>query len=177
MSLAMLTPKQTNLSDCCCCFLFLFFLGGGSDGHTDHGVSSRVPIQHLKRGGTGRKLTFPAPGFPVKARALRGFFFAKGRGEKQGRACAFPGFQEETRVCSAFFGSNRFGIPFWLVGEFTTHFRTYFSGWIESDVHWGLTGAFDPWPYCGWTKSISHHFETTGNRCLLVFLQGIRLTS
>ena len=25
---------------------------------------------------------------------------------------------------------NRFGIPFWLVGEFTTHFRTDFSGWI-----------------------------------------------
>ena len=22
---------------------------------------------------------------------------------------------------------------------------------------------------CGWTKSISHHFETVGNRCLLVF--------
>ena len=22
------------------------------------------------------------------------------------------------------------GIPFWLVGEFATHFRTYFSGWI-----------------------------------------------
>ena len=22
------------------------------------------------------------------------------------------------------------GIPFWLVGEFTTHFRAYFSGWI-----------------------------------------------
>ena len=33
------------------------------------------------------------------------------------------------------------------VGEFTTHFRTYFSGWIESDVHRGLTDlAFDPWP-------------------------------
>ena len=29
---------------------------------------------------------------------------------------------------------NRFGIPFWLVSEFTTHFRTYFSDW---DVHWG----------------------------------------
>ena len=30
---------------------------------------------------------------------------------------------------------NRFGIPFWLVGEFTTHFRTNFSGgWA---VHWG----------------------------------------
>ena len=25
------------------------------------------------------------------------------------------------------------------VGEFTTHFRTYFSGWIESDLHWGLS--------------------------------------
>ena len=30
---------------------------------------------------------------------------------------------------------NRFGIPFWLVGEFTTQFRTYFSG--DRDVHWG----------------------------------------
>ena len=25
--------------------------------------------------------------------------------------------------------------PFWLVGEFTTHFRTYLSG--DWDVHWG----------------------------------------
>ena len=25
-------------------------------------------------------------------------------------------------------GQNRFGIPIWLVGEFTTHFRTDFSG-------------------------------------------------
>ena len=31
-----------------------------------------------------------------------------------------------------------------LVGEFTTHFRTYFCGWVESDV-WGLTDLdFDP---------------------------------
>ena len=30
---------------------------------------------------------------------------------------------------------NRFGIPFWLVGEFTTHFRAYFSG--DWDVRWG----------------------------------------
>ena len=29
-------------------------------------------------------------------------------------------------------GQNRFGIPFWLVGECTTHFRTYFCGWIGS---------------------------------------------
>ena len=34
------------------------------------------------------------------------------------------------------------------VGEFTTHFRTYFWGWIESDVCWGLTDlGFDPWPF------------------------------
>ena len=30
---------------------------------------------------------------------------------------------------------KRFGIPFWLVGEFTTHFRTYFSR--DWDVYWG----------------------------------------
>ena len=37
-----------------------------------------------------------------------------------------------------------FGIPFWLVGEFTTHCTIYFSG--DWDVHWGVR-AFDPWPY------------------------------
>ena len=37
-------------------------------------------------------------------------------------------------------------IPFWLVGEFTTHFRTYFS-W-DWDVHWGYDLDFDPWPLC-----------------------------
>ena len=26
------------------------------------------------------------------------------------------------------------------VGEFTTQFRTNFSGWIESDVQWGYAG-------------------------------------
>ena len=37
-------------------------------------------------------------------------------------------------------------VPFGI-GEFTTHFRTYFCGWIESDVHWGLTDlGFDSWP-------------------------------
>ena len=47
-------------------------------------------------------------------------------------------------------GQKRFGSDPILVGigEFTTHFRTYFSGWIESDVHWGLTDLdLDPWPY------------------------------
>ena len=38
-------------------------------------------------------------------------------------------------------------VPFWLVDEFT-HFRTYFGGWIESDVHWGITDlGFDPCPF------------------------------
>ena len=45
-------------------------------------------------------------------------------------------------------GQNRFGIPFWLLGEFTTHSRTYFSGWIESDVHWGCDLGFDPRGFC-----------------------------
>ena len=36
------------------------------------------------------------------------------------------------------------------VGGFTAQFRTYFSGWIESEVHWGLTDLdFDPRPYVG----------------------------
>ena len=36
------------------------------------------------------------------------------------------------------------GIPFWLVGEFTTHFRTYFNG--DWDAHWGYDLDFDSWP-------------------------------
>ena len=36
------------------------------------------------------------------------------------------------------------GIPFWGIGEFATHFRTYFSG--DWDVHLANRG-FDPWPY------------------------------
>ena len=32
-------------------------------------------------------------------------------------------------------GQNRFGIPFWLVGEFSTHLRTYSSG--DWDAHCG----------------------------------------
>ena len=40
-------------------------------------------------------------------------------------------------------GSKPMGSQFG--GEFITHFRTYSSGWIESDVHWGLTDLdFDP---------------------------------
>ena len=40
-----------------------------------------------------------------------------------------------------------FWIPFWLVGEFTTHFGTYLSG-IDWDVHRGYDLIFlkSPWP-------------------------------
>ena len=42
---------------------------------------------------------------------------------------------------------NRFGIPFWLVGEFTTHFRLPILVVGLGPVHWGLTDVdFDPWP-------------------------------
>ena len=41
-------------------------------------------------------------------------------------------------------GSTPMGSHFG-VGEFTTHFRTDFSG--DWDVHWGYDLAFDPWPY------------------------------
>ena len=34
--------------------------------------------------------------------------------------------------------SKPMGSHFGGFSEFTTHFRTYFSGWI-GDVHWGLT--------------------------------------
>ena len=35
------------------------------------------------------------------------------------------------------------------IGEFTTHFRLpFFSGWIESDVHWGYDLAFDLMATC-----------------------------
>ena len=41
-------------------------------------------------------------------------------------------------------GSKPMGSHFGI-GEFTTHFRTDFSG--DWDVHWGYGLDFDPWPY------------------------------
>ena len=38
-------------------------------------------------------------------------------------------------------GGHRFGIPFWLGGEFTTHFRTYLVVGLV-DVCWGYRWAF-----------------------------------
>ena len=52
------------------------------------------------------------------------------------------------------------GIPFWLVGEFTTHFRAYLSRWrIESDVHWGLTAT--------WLLTHGQMLQTHGQRSIL----------
>ena len=45
------------------------------------------------------------------------------------------------------------------VGEFTTHFRTYFSGGI-GDVHWGTIWGFDPWPY-NWYGILTQGLLTT----------------
>ena len=43
------------------------------------------------------------------------------------------------------------------LGGFTTHFRTYLSGW---DVHWGYDLNFDPWPYAKrWVKVHSLDLE------------------
>ena len=43
---------------------------------------------------------------------------------------------------------SRFGILFWLVGEFTTHFRTYCSGWIgmvTGGTIWTLYETCETW--------------------------------
>ena len=47
------------------------------------------------------------------------------------------------------------------VGEFTAHFRTYFSGWIESDVHWGYDLAWDfEKPMAKWWKKSKHGVDS-----------------
>ena len=46
------------------------------------------------------------------------------------------------------------------VGEFATHFRTYFSG--DWDVHWGYDLGFDPRPYV-------HRFRKKAHGQLLLF--------
>ena len=54
-----------------------------------------------------------------------------------------PRSSRDPRGCGC---QNRFGIPFWLVGEFT-HFRTYFSGWIGMFTG-GLTGILTHGQMC-----------------------------
>ena len=43
-------------------------------------------------------------------------------------ATRFPARPASTQLIRTWVFGHRFGIPFWWVGEFTTHFRTYFSG-------------------------------------------------
>ena len=80
------------------------------------------------------------------------------------------------RFCSERWLKNPFWIPFWWVGEFTAHSRTYFSGWIESDVHWGYDLGFDPQPTMQITQGVSNtNGESTSNdesRDGCVFLDG-----
>ena len=40
------------------------------------------------------------------------------------------------------------------IGEFTTHFRTYFSG--DWDVYWGYDLDFDPWPHVCNQTNLQH---------------------
>ena len=51
-------------------------------------------------------------------------------------------------------------VLFCLVGEFTTHFRTYFSGWIGSRSMGVRAFGFDPWPYCLRTKCVIGQLRT-----------------
>ena len=59
-------------------------------------------------------------------------------------------YQATPRSASAGFpGQHRFGIPFWLVGEFITRFRAYFSGRIgmfAGATTWGLTHGHNSSP-------------------------------
>ena len=79
---------------------------------------------------------------------IRGVHFPQrdeaGKVQKEILCCSAVGTPKETKHGPI---GMRNGIPFWLVGEFTTHFRTYFTG--DGDGHWGyeiLTrGQMDNW--------------------------------
>ena len=75
---------------------------------SDFGTKARAPSRacsHKEQTTTSKSVFLPESGPKI--------------GREKGPTCwAFS-------ICS---GQNRVGIPFWLVGEFTTHFRTYFSG-------------------------------------------------
>ena len=60
------------------------------------------------------------------------------------RGCPRRGGEECELGCEMAVGQNRFGIQFRLVGEFTTHFRSYFSGGLGCSL--GGNRDFDSWP-------------------------------
>ena len=67
-----------------------------------------------------------------------GFLQGHQKGNQVKKTPIFKPFQAYGR------GSTPMGSHFG-VGEFTTRFRTYFSG--DWDVHWGRDFGFDPWSY------------------------------
>ena len=119
--------------------------------HSFHGVAWGRVAQWAKSwdfGAPGHGERSGPRGASVPPR-LRGAALAAGRrGFLWRPAGAFgaarPGLGERCAMgyCGWFVKTNQ--ISFWLVGEFTTHFRSYFSGDWD---HWGYDLAFDPWPY------------------------------
>ena len=73
------------------------------------------------------------------------------RGKMAGSAPSSPGTRRWGCGCQ-----NRFGIPFWLAGEFTTHFRTYFRG--DWDVYWPLTHGHGEWESGRCAIHLPRHF-------------------
>ena len=79
-------------------------------------------------------LSVPMPDFSSKGRPCAQAGLSLGLGRRGSAGCALegaPGCDGWKRLWLNGCGcQHRFGIPFWLVGEFITHLRTYFSGWI-----------------------------------------------
>ena len=92
---------------------------------------------------------------------------------------AYGIFSEESKFClTSGCGSKPMGSHFG-VGEFTTHFRTYFSG--DWDVHWKYDLDFDSWPSGAWRLLVlvlctrwplpaprGWHFGSTTTRVFLI---------
>ena len=93
------------------------------------------------------RLLLPAIGARIRGAAVPKVLLLNSEHDRE-TTCTSPQGMEvmtgkDRRLPNGSGGQNRFGIPFWLEGEFTTHFSRDFSG--DWDVHWGygiLTHAF-----------------------------------
>ena len=100
-------------------------------------------------GGAGGRHRWGAPTLAAANSKSRSFpkWAALVFGETWAKTCGLPRLvNSETHPIWSWYGCG--SKPFWYysgVGEFITHFRTYFSG--DWDVHWGDDLDFDPWPY------------------------------
>ena len=105
----------------------LVFLRSGSESETKIS-ESRLPRKGFGKHQQGR--AGPGSGWsPSKTAPLASRPAVSGRrGERKSNATASEASSLKQRDTAVVVKTN--GIPFWLVGEFTTHFRTYFSGWI-----------------------------------------------